>query len=173
MVCRKQVYVLILWNRVSRNGLLRKNTLNASATSSFTVRSWNNSIFKKYHSIDIPLGRGEPRSQGGLLNSLVTILQLKMNDMKCSPRWWMWANLRLTAEDLLYMRVEHCIADPCFIPSSCRLLLKGCYVDGIDWINMECAYSRSTLYSVFITEIEVVSFGDMKKGHMMHVSKSS
>ena len=86
------------------------------------------------------------------------------------PRWWMWAHLRLTAEDLINMRVYMDTTEMFFIPPTCRLLLKDCYVDGVDWIRLECAPRRSTLFSIPITETEVVNIGNMSTGHMRKVN---
>ena len=94
-----------------------------------------------------------------------------MDEMDCQPRWWMWANLRLTAEDLIYMRVYmQRWTKNFFVPSTCRLLLKDCHVDGIDWVHQGCTTYRSSLFSIPITQIEAVRIGNMNTGHIRKVN---
>ena len=98
-------------------------------------------------------------------------MQECMDKMDIRPKWWMWANLRLTAEDLINMRV-YTNRNPhmFFVPSTCRLLLKDCYVDGVDWIHLGCSTYRSSLFCIPITEIEVVSIGNLNTGYTARVN---
>ena len=99
-------------------------------------------------------------------------MQECMVKMDWRPRWWMWANLRITAEDLINMRVYIEVRPPMFfVPPTCSLLLKDCSVDGVDWINLGCVAYRSSLFCIPITQIEAVSFGKMDAGHISPVNR--
>ena len=100
-------------------------------------------------------------------------MQQCMEKEEYQPRWWMWANLRLTAEELIDSRVYGRTRTRMFhIPPTCRLLLllKNCYVDGVDWIRPGCLNHRISLLSLRITEIEVVEIGNMRTGATGYVT---
>ena len=114
------------------------------------------------------LGHGEPLLTESMTIELAeTIMQYvdKKDPLyipECLPRWWMWANLRLTAEDLLEMRLyKGRSTNTFFVPPTCHLLLKDCYVGGFNWVHRDCARYRSSLFTIPVTEFEVVDFGNV------------
>ena len=115
-------------------------------------------------------GKGEPHFHVVLTVALAEKMQQCMDKMESQPRWWMWANLRVTAEDSLYMRVHMGEPEIFFIPHTCRLLLKDCYVDSTNWMRLGCATYRSSLFCIPITEIEVVNLRNMNTGHITKVN---
>ncbi|GAV03880.1 hypothetical protein RvY_14249 [Ramazzottius varieornatus] len=62
-----------------------------------------------------------------------------MARMKYPPQRLLLVNIRLTASDILYLRVNGQLAQTGFVPADFRLVLMNCHLAGIDWCRLGCS----------------------------------
>ena len=102
---------------------------------------------------------------GGLL--LTDTIKECMDGMEPPPLFWLWTNVRFAGQELLELHLPPRSLFTSYtarLPPQCRLLMKNCFIDGLNWWNLKQIADSRTLFSIHITEMEHVNIGHMKKG---------
>ena len=90
-----------------------------------------------------------------------------MDRMEPPPPFWLWTNVRIAAQELLELHLPPrslFSSETVRLPPQCRLLMKNCFIDGVNWYNLQQTSDSRTLFSIHITEMEYVNIGLMNEG---------
>ncbi|GAV03721.1 hypothetical protein RvY_14110, partial [Ramazzottius varieornatus] len=98
-------------------------------------------------------------------NTLVLNIKKGVAGMSSPLQFYLWWNVRLAASDLLELHIEsRPRPTETVLPPGFRLVLKDCWITGVNWFTLLHHHLTKTLHIIHVTEMEEVNIGPMDKG---------
>ncbi|GAV10032.1 hypothetical protein RvY_19527, partial [Ramazzottius varieornatus] len=106
-------------------------------------------------------------------DSFVDGIKKNMAGMDSPPQFYLWWNVRLAASDLLDLHIQSRLRPTeAVLPPGCRLVLKDCWITGVNWFTLLHHHLTKTLHIIHVTEMEEVNIGPMDKGRRHGMASS-